>query len=87
MGGFHYPLEEGRNITWLYKYIVVGKLPWERLTLDDIYDSIELLKAKDIKLVGISGHDSCDKSISTFKKEFSDSYIDIKVGLNIVLDE
>jgi 7,8-dihydropterin-6-yl-methyl-4-(beta-D-ribofuranosyl)aminobenzene 5'-phosphate synthase len=87
LGGFHYPIEEGRNITWIYKYFVVDKLPWERLTLKDIYDNIEILKTKDVKLVGISGHDSCDKSIEAFKKEFGESYIDIKVGQKIVLNE
>jgi 7,8-dihydropterin-6-yl-methyl-4-(beta-D-ribofuranosyl)aminobenzene 5'-phosphate synthase len=46
LGGFHYPMEEGRNISWIYKYIVVGKLPWERLTVNDIKTNCELLKAR-----------------------------------------
>ena len=87
LGGFHYPIEEVRNITWIYKYFVVGKLPWERLTADDVRINCELLKAKNIKLVGLSGHDSSDESISIFMQEFPDSYVNIKVGEKISLDK
>ena len=86
LGGFHYPLEEGRNITWIYKYIVVGKLPWERLTVDDIRTNCELLKTRNIKLVGLSGHDCSDGSILIFKQEFPDAFVDIRVGEKISLD-
>lgn len=87
LGGFHYPLEEGRNITWIYKYFVVGKLPWERLTVEDVENNCELLKARNIKLVGLSGHDSSDKSISIFRQEFPDSFVNIKAGEKISLNE
>lgn len=86
LGGFHYPMEEGRNITWLYKYFVVGKLPWERLSAEDVVKNCELLKAASVKLVGLSAHDSSDKSISIFKQNFPASYVDIKVGEKISLD-
>lgn len=87
LGGFHYPMEEGRNINWIYKYFVVDKLSWERLTIDDIYYNINLLKTNGIKLVGVSGHDSSDKSIELFKKEFGEKYVDIIVGQKITLNE
>ena len=87
LGGFHYPLEEGRNITWIYKYFVVGKLPWERLTVEDVEKNCKLLKARNVKLVGLSGHDSSDKSISIFRQEFPGSYVNIKVGEKISLNE
>jgi hypothetical protein len=45
LGGFHYPVDEGRNITWQYKYFVVDKLPWEKLTIDDVNKNIELLSS------------------------------------------
>jgi 7,8-dihydropterin-6-yl-methyl-4-(beta-D-ribofuranosyl)aminobenzene 5'-phosphate synthase len=85
LGGFHYPVEEGRNIGWIYKYVVVDKLPWERLTVEDVNDNIALLMAKDVQLAGLSGHDSCDKSIAAFKKAFGDNYVDIKVGQKIII--
>jgi 7,8-dihydropterin-6-yl-methyl-4-(beta-D-ribofuranosyl)aminobenzene 5'-phosphate synthase len=86
LGGFHYPLEEERNITWIYKYVVVGKLPWERLTVDDIKTNCELLKSTNVKLVGLSAHDSSDGSIAIFKKEFSDAFVNIRVGEKISLN-
>ncbi|MCJ7819695.1 MAG: MBL fold metallo-hydrolase [Bacteroidales bacterium] len=83
LGGFHYPMEEGRNITWLYKYLVVGKLPWERLTADDIKYNCELLKTRKVKLVGLSAHDSSDGSIKIFRQEFPDAFVNIRVGESI----
>lgn len=87
LGGFHYPMEETRNIGWIYKYVVVGKLPWERLTIDDIRANCELMKARKIKLVGLSAHDSSDGSIEIFSQEFPDAFVDIKVGQRILLDK
>lgn len=87
LGGFHYPMEEMRNITWIYKYVVVGKLPWERLTSDDIKSNCDLLKAINIKLVGLSAHDSSDGSIEIFRQEFPDAFVNIKVGEIISLDK
>jgi 7,8-dihydropterin-6-yl-methyl-4-(beta-D-ribofuranosyl)aminobenzene 5'-phosphate synthase len=85
LGGFHYPTKEGRNITSLHKYVVVGKLPWERLTPDDIKGKCELLKARNVKLVGLSAHDSSDESISIFKQEFPGAFVNIRVGEKITL--
>jgi len=87
LGGFHYPMKEERNITWLYKYLVVDKLPWERLTVEDIYQNINLLKSYNVNLVGISGHDSSNESIELFKKEFGDKYVDIIVGQKITIND
>lgn len=87
LGGFHYPMEETRNITWIYKYFLGGKLPWERLTVDEIRANCKLLKARKIKLVGLSAHDSSDGSIEIFRQEFPDAFVDIKVGQKILLDK
>jgi 7,8-dihydropterin-6-yl-methyl-4-(beta-D-ribofuranosyl)aminobenzene 5'-phosphate synthase len=85
LGGFHYPIEEERNIAWYMKYFIVGILPWERFTVEDVKKNCELLKAKNVKLVGLSGHDSSDGSIEIFKQAFPDSYVNIKVGEKIYL--
>jgi len=87
LGGFHYPLEEERNITWIYKYVVVGKLPWERLTVDEIRANCELIKTRKIKVVGLSAHDSSDESIKIFKQEFPAEFVNIKVGEKISLEK
>jgi 7,8-dihydropterin-6-yl-methyl-4-(beta-D-ribofuranosyl)aminobenzene 5'-phosphate synthase len=85
LGGFHYPLEVERNISWIQRYAVVGKLPWECLTVDEIRANCGLLKARKIKLVGLSAHDSSDGSIAIFKQEFPAEYVNIKVGEKISL--
>jgi len=61
-------------------------LPWERLTVENVERNCELLKAKNVKLVGLSGHDSSDESISIFRQEFPDSNVNIKVGEKIFGD-
>jgi hypothetical protein len=43
------------------------------------------LKAKNVKFVGLSGHDSSDGSIEIFNQTFPDSYVNIKVGEKISL--
>ena len=87
LGGFHYPMEETRNIGWIYKYVVVGKLPWERLTIDDIKTNCNLLKSRNVELVGLSAHDSSDGSIAIFKQEFPAAFVNIRVGESISLDK
>jgi 7,8-dihydropterin-6-yl-methyl-4-(beta-D-ribofuranosyl)aminobenzene 5'-phosphate synthase len=86
LGGFHLPISLGRNITKHYQYFITNRLPWVPITATDISNSIALLKQKGVKIVGISGHDSCDSSISMFKEAFRDSYIDIVVGDKILLN-
>jgi 7,8-dihydropterin-6-yl-methyl-4-(beta-D-ribofuranosyl)aminobenzene 5'-phosphate synthase len=82
LGGLHYPVEVGRNITPILK-LAIRKLPWEDFTIKDVKKDIELIKNSKIKIVGLSAHDSCDKSISAFKDEFGDEYYDIQVGKKI----
>lgn len=82
-GGFHFPMEENRNITWVYKYFVVDKMPWERLTEEDINYNINVLKKNGVEWVAISGHDSCDKSLGLFEKAFGDQYQEIVVGKKV----
>lgn len=52
-------------------YFITAKLPWVPFTLNDVNKKIELLKKRNIKLVGLSIHDSSGKTIEAFKKAFS----------------
>lgn len=83
LGGFHFPIEEGRNITWMYKYCVADKLPWDYLTPQDVEAKIRLMQEKGVKVAGVSGHDSCDKAIALFKEAFGENYRDIEVGTRV----
>ena len=87
LGGFHLPVSEGRNISKIYQYFITGRLPWDPLTMTDIQKNIDFLKKHEIKIVGISGHDSCDESINSFKKAYKNNYFDIAVGQSITLNE
>ena len=86
LGGLHYPLEEARNISWMHKYFVVDKLPWETLSLEDVQHNIDILKTQGVQIVGVSGHDSSDSSIELFRKAFGENYVDIVVGESISLN-
>lgn len=86
LGGFHLPVSEGRNITKEYQYFVTSRLPWKPLSAEDISSDIALLKGAGVKVVGISGHDSCDLSIGMFREAFGESYVEIAVGDKITLD-
>jgi 7,8-dihydropterin-6-yl-methyl-4-(beta-D-ribofuranosyl)aminobenzene 5'-phosphate synthase len=86
LGGFHLPISEGRNIGKIYKYVITGRLPWDPLTLDDIQKNIRFLQKHNVKIVGISAHDSCDESINAFRKAYKNNYYDITVGQNITLN-
>ncbi|WP_430814923.1 MBL fold metallo-hydrolase [Carboxylicivirga sp. RSCT41] len=85
IGGFHFPMTESRNITWIYKYFVVNKMPWERLSDEDINYNIGLLKNKGVEFIGFSGHDSCDRSLSLFEAAFGEGFTRIVVGQTISL--
>jgi 7,8-dihydropterin-6-yl-methyl-4-(beta-D-ribofuranosyl)aminobenzene 5'-phosphate synthase len=86
LGGLHYPLEVERNISRIHKYVVVGKLPWESLKPEEIRSNCKFLKARNIKLVGLSAHDSSDGSLEIFRQEFPGQYVNIKVGETILSD-
>lgn len=86
LGGFHLPISEGRNISKIYQYFITNRLPWIPYTAEDVLKDIASLKQRDVMIVGISGHDSCDSSIVMFKDSFKESYIDIVVGDRINID-
>jgi 7,8-dihydropterin-6-yl-methyl-4-(beta-D-ribofuranosyl)aminobenzene 5'-phosphate synthase len=85
LGGLHLPLTAGRNIEPYYRYYLSGRLPWEPLVAGDVAALAASLKAGGLKVVGLSGHDSCDESLGLFKKAFGEGYREIAVGRPIHL--
>jgi len=83
LGGFHLPIY-GDSEKYM-GYLITGKLPWEPLTVSDVNKKIELIKKQNVKLIGISTHDSSVKAIEAFKKAFSKEYEDLKTGAWIVV--
>jgi 7,8-dihydropterin-6-yl-methyl-4-(beta-D-ribofuranosyl)aminobenzene 5'-phosphate synthase len=73
LGGLHLLVQE--------KYsFITGLLPWEPFTILDVNKKIELIKDRNIKLIGISAHDSSPKTIEAFKTAFPEEYNDLRVG-------
>jgi 7,8-dihydropterin-6-yl-methyl-4-(beta-D-ribofuranosyl)aminobenzene 5'-phosphate synthase len=83
IGGLHLPMPDGKDINPFIKYFVTGRLPWRFLTPEDILQTIGMLKRKEVRLVGISGHDSSESAIAIFRKAFGSSYVDIAVGKTV----
>ena len=78
LGGLHLlVLDKGSFIT--------GLLPWEPFTLEGVNKKIELIKNRNVKLVGISTHDSSPQTIEAFKIAFPKEYRDLKVGEWLVI--
>ncbi len=78
LGGLHLlTLDKGSFIT--------GFLPWEPFTLEDVNKKIGLIKDRNLKLIGISTHDSSPETIEAFKTAFPQEYKDLRVGEWIVV--
>ena len=78
LGGLHLLVQD--------KYsFISGLLPWEPFTMLDVNKKIELIKNRNIKLIGISTHDSSPKTIEAFKAAFQKEYKDLRVGDGLVL--
>jgi len=73
LGGLHL-LVQGK-----YSFIA-GLLPWEPFTILDVNKKIELIKNRNIKLIGLSTHDSTPNTIEAFKTAFPGEYKELKVG-------
>jgi 7,8-dihydropterin-6-yl-methyl-4-(beta-D-ribofuranosyl)aminobenzene 5'-phosphate synthase len=86
LGGLHLPFTVGRNIPPYLHYFITGRLPWKPLTRDDVADLAALVRQNGVRIVGISGHDSCDSTIAVFKEAFGKSYKDIAVGKRITVE-
>ena len=78
LGGLHLlVLDKGSFIT--------GLLPWEPFTLEGVNKKIGLIKNRNLKLIGISTHDSSPKTIEAFKVAFPKEYKDLRVGEWLVI--
>lgn len=88
VGGLHFPVPQGR--------IKVGPLDGQRrfatgggifdpLTMPEVLAQIDMLKARGLGLIGVSGHDSSDEVIELVRREFGDAHRYVRVGEEIVI--
>ncbi len=88
VGGLHYPVTVSRMKMMglpVQKLLGTGKLPWQKITRDEVMEAIAFLKSKNLGLISISAHDSCDWTLDRFRKEFKGIYKELKVGLAITI--
>jgi 7,8-dihydropterin-6-yl-methyl-4-(beta-D-ribofuranosyl)aminobenzene 5'-phosphate synthase len=89
VGGLHYAVTGSRG-SWkgieVHRYFGTGRMPWKPYTLDDLRHNIDILKARNTQLVGLSPHDSCDGAIAEFREAFGDAYRSVEVGKNISIN-
>ena len=75
LGGLHLPLKGTQE---KYGFLLLqARYPGYHSPLNDVNKKIELIKKRNIKLVGISTHDSSRKTIEAFKNSFSKRSIKI----------
>jgi 7,8-dihydropterin-6-yl-methyl-4-(beta-D-ribofuranosyl)aminobenzene 5'-phosphate synthase len=84
LGGLHLPID-GDSDKYM-GYYITGKLPWVPFTLIDVNKKIELIKKRNVKLIGLSTHDSSPKTIEAFKLAFPKEYKDLRIGDWIVVE-
>ncbi len=85
VGGLHFPVTGSRVGKGGQNILGNGKLPWQRISRSETREAAELLAILDVKLVALSGHDSCDWSLETFAKTLGDRYRTLRVGEEIVV--
>jgi 7,8-dihydropterin-6-yl-methyl-4-(beta-D-ribofuranosyl)aminobenzene 5'-phosphate synthase len=88
IGGLHYPVTESGAVVLgipMQKILGTGKWPWDPINKDDVDDNIAYLKRRDLEMVSLSPHDSCDWSIEAFRKAFVEKYTELLVGQEITI--
>ena len=55
------------------------------ITMDDVEEQMNQLRARSLGLIGVGGHDSSDDVIAMFDEAFGDAYRHIRVGERILV--
>ncbi|MBU3913900.1 MBL fold metallo-hydrolase [bacterium] len=82
-GGLHFPITGGRGNRAGIQFqtlIGTGKPAWQKITDDDLDNTITALNECKSKKVYLSGHDSCDHSLERLKNELNTETEVLKAG-------
>ncbi|MFO7965148.1 MAG: MBL fold metallo-hydrolase [Desulfobacterales bacterium] len=82
-GGLHFPVTEGRGNRAGIKFQMMagtGKPPWQRITDEDLSQTISSIKNSGPKRVCLSGHDSCDYALDRMINELDSETEVLKAG-------
>jgi 7,8-dihydropterin-6-yl-methyl-4-(beta-D-ribofuranosyl)aminobenzene 5'-phosphate synthase len=85
IGGLHYPVQTSRMKFDMQRMLGTGKLPWQRIGEDEVKETITGLSKLNLRIIGISAHDSCDWTLEKFRDGFKDKYVDVVVGKEIII--
>ena len=88
VGGLHYPVPEGRLNPLgvnLQRRAASGSGLLSPLEMDDVRREMSALRARNLGLIGVGGHDSSDAVIAAFAEAFGDAYRHVRVGEPIVV--
>jgi 7,8-dihydropterin-6-yl-methyl-4-(beta-D-ribofuranosyl)aminobenzene 5'-phosphate synthase len=89
VGGFHYPVPAGRlNVMGInaQRRFASGDGMLSPITMDDVEAELRALRARNLGLIGVGGHDSSDEVIAMFADAFGDTYRHVRVGEAIVIE-
>jgi 7,8-dihydropterin-6-yl-methyl-4-(beta-D-ribofuranosyl)aminobenzene 5'-phosphate synthase len=67
------------------KFVGTGKPPWRPVTMDEVRENMDFLKARNPKVVALSAHDSSDASLAAFRDAFGEAYRELRVGERIII--
>lgn len=82
-GGLHFPVTNGRGNRagiQIQTILGTGKPPWQRITDEDLSQTINLINKAAAKKVFLSGHDSCDHSLVRMQRELKAETEVLKAG-------
>lgn len=83
LGGLHFPVPEGRlEVLGLnaQQIFASGTGLFAPMTMEDVEADMAALKARNLGLIGVGGHDSSDTVIAMFEEAFGTAYRHIRVG-------
>jgi 7,8-dihydropterin-6-yl-methyl-4-(beta-D-ribofuranosyl)aminobenzene 5'-phosphate synthase len=82
-GGLHFPVTGGRGNRAGIQFQTVlgtGKPPWQRITDEDLSQTIAGINGAGPRKVYLSGHDTCDYALDRIKKELDTKTEVLKAG-------
>jgi 7,8-dihydropterin-6-yl-methyl-4-(beta-D-ribofuranosyl)aminobenzene 5'-phosphate synthase len=82
-GGLHFPVTESRFQRYgiqLQMFLGTGKPPWQRITEDDLSQTIAHINGVGPKRVFLSAHDTCDHSLDRLAGELNAEVTVLEAG-------
>jgi 7,8-dihydropterin-6-yl-methyl-4-(beta-D-ribofuranosyl)aminobenzene 5'-phosphate synthase len=90
IGGLHFPVTDDRARIGPFKFqqlLGSANPPWRPIGKEAVGSTLAYLKAKSIKYIAPSAHDTCDWSLLAFEATFGEGYHPIRVGERLRIEE